>query len=186
VSEPVVQLEPVGGSRRGGRARALGAAAGIVALFAVVVALGVSGTAGPRQSTGPTGTSRPPATTGASDRRSVAPSPPDLSFMLPGGLLVVDQTHRRSPGRQGRTVSVQIARLSGETYYAIVFRCSGPGAIGWEIGPDSSGATESDEVPCDGKTHGTGIVTSTGVELPMRLKYDIGADFRFVVALNPP
>lgn len=187
--QPVVQLERVGGSGHGARARALGAAAGVVALFALVVAAGLTGDPGATPggpSIAPATASRSPAEAGASVRRSLVPSPPDLSFTLPGGLLVVDETHRALPGGAGGTVSVLGAQLSGGAHYAIVGRCVGPGVIAWEIGPDQSGATESGGVPCDGKTFGTGIVTSSGRKLPMRLRYDIAADFRIVVALIGP
>lgn len=186
--EPVIELERVGGSRNGGRARALGATGAVVAVLVLVVAVGLTGEPGAAPgspSMAPTTASRSPAETGASIRRSNAPSPPDLSFTLPDGLLVVDETRRALPSASGGTVSAQFAELTGGSHYAIVGRCVGPGIVGWEIGPDESGVTQSGEVACDGTAHGTGIVTPSGRDLPIRLSYAIAADFRIVVALIP-
>jgi len=114
---------------------------------------------------------------------SIVPSPLDLSFTLPGGDVVVDETHLASMGGPGIPLSVVVAHLTGNKHYAIVGRCFGPGAVAWEIDSDNAANTESGEVACDGRTVGTGVVTFTGTELPLRLTYDIAVSFRFVVTL---
>jgi hypothetical protein len=38
-------------------------------------------------------------------------------------------------------------------------------------------------VPCDGQTHGTGIVTFSGVELALVVSYDSAISLHFVVTL---
>jgi hypothetical protein len=128
----------------------------------------------------------PVATTPGSAVDSVAPSDvtqSDLSFTLPGGTLVIDVTHSAQIGGAGASVSMLVGELTGNSHYAIVGRCYGPEVLAWEISSIEGGVMESGEVPCDGKTHGTGIVTFGGTQLPMRLTYSIASDFRFVVSL---
>jgi hypothetical protein len=128
----------------------------------------------------------PVATTPADAVDSVAPSgvtQSDLSFTLPGGTLVIDVTHSAQIGGAGASVSTLAGELTGNSHYAIVGRCYGPEVVTWEIRSIDGGVMESGEVPCDGKTHGTGIVTFDGTQLPMRLTYNIASDFRFVVSL---
>jgi hypothetical protein len=137
----------------------------------------------------PEGTGRTPSpipTTLGDAADSVAPSDvtqSDLSFTLPGGTLVIDVTHSAQIGGAGAPVSMLVGELTGNSHYAIVGRCYGPELLTWEISSSKGGFMESGEVPCEGKTHGTGIVTFDGTQLPMRLTYNIASDFRFVVSL---
>jgi hypothetical protein len=180
--QPGVQLERVAG---GHRVRALGAIAAAAALVVFVVVTGRLGqpaaTPGARSAVTTTNSG-----SSAEAGGSVAPSrsnQPDLSFTLPGGLLVIDETHVATPAGPSGSVSTVVAQLAEHSYYAIVGRCYGAGVVAWAINSNQSGVTDSGEILCDGMTHGTGIVTSSGMELPMRLSYDRGISFRFVVTL---
>jgi hypothetical protein len=137
----------------------------------------------------PGGTGQVPSpvpTTAGEAAESVGPSDvtqSDLSFTLPGGSLVIDMTHLAKIGGTGASVSMLVGEITGNSHYAIVGRCYGPEVLAWEISSSKSGVMESGEIQCDGMTHGTGIVTFDGTQLPMRLTYNIASDFRFVVTL---
>lgn len=180
--QPVVQLERVVGGR--GR-RTIGTIAGVAAVVALIVGGGLTGKRGAPPGA-PPATSRSlgsPVEAGVSISPGTASSALDLTFTLPGGLVVVDKTYVPPQGGPSASDGAVVARLTGNSHYAIVGRCFGPGAIGWEIRSDQAGETESGAVPCDGQTHGTGIVTFGGSELPLVLSYDSAISLRFVVTL---
>jgi hypothetical protein len=182
VPEPVVQLERVVGGR--GR-RTIATLAGVAAVVALIVIGGLAGRSGAPPGA-PPAASRPlgsPAGAGASTSPGTGPSAVDLTFTLPGGLVVVDKTYVAPQGGPSASDGAVVARLSGNSHYAIVGRCFGPGAIGWEIRSDQAGESESGAVPCDGQTHGTGIVTFSGAELPLVVSYDSAISLHFVVTL---
>ena len=182
VPQPAVQLERVVKGRHG---RTIGTIAGVAAVVALVVVGGLAGKPGAPPGA-PPATSRTvgsPAEAGAPTPPGTEPSALDLTFTLPGGLVVVDKTYVAPRGGPDASADAVVARLAGNTYYAVVGRCFGPGAIAWEIRSDQAGEVESGAVPCDGQTHGTGIVTFSGTELPLRLSYDSAINFRFVVTL---
>ena len=179
---PVVQLERVAGNR--GR-RTIASLAGVAAVVALIVIIGLVGKSGAPPGA-PPATSRTlgsPTGAGVSTSPGTGPSALDLTFTLPGGLVVVDKTYLAPQGGPGASDGVIVARLTGNSYYAMVGRCFGPRAIGWEIRSDQAGETESGAVPCDGQTHGTGVVTFSGTDLPLVLSYDNAISFRFVVTL---